>query len=160
MNAFWSWKELQHSKQDQSQRANQLREEFPKMTTNRWIPLSMIYVVVLFFSVGVYSAVNRLVSSFSSSIGRTSRAGWQSLYPMWLLADVWWRMHSSSVLVFWLSSFRSQADAWSWSSSSRITQRWTDLLVYVCMLGNMYNDAMLNMRIEPVLKNRVRILDF
>ena len=43
------------------------------MTTNRWIPLSMIYVVVLFFSVGVYSAVNRLVSSsIGSSLGPVS----------------------------------------------------------------------------------------
>ena len=65
------------SKQDQTIR--ELREEFPKMTTNRWIPLSMIYVVVLFFSVGVYSAVNRLVSSsIGSSLGPVSpmRPGW------------------------------------------------------------------------------------
>ena len=84
MNAFWSWKELQHSKQDQSQRANQLREEFPKMTTNRWIPLSMIYVVVLFFSVGVYSAVNRLVSIAASAAALAEPAGLVgSLYTQW-----------------------------------------------------------------------------
>ena len=53
------------------------------MTTNRWIPLSMIYVVVLFFSVGVYSAVNRLVSSsIGSSLGPVS-----PMQPGWPMCD-------------------------------------------------------------------------
>ena len=61
------------------------------MTTNRWIPLSMIYVVVLFFSVGVYSAVNRLVSTAASAAALAEPAGLVgSRYTQcgcWLMCD-------------------------------------------------------------------------